>query len=64
MKVTTRWECMRIVAEQCYVCNEVVKTWRVQVCRGCANFITRNRPNLSILMGEMVPQYQDPPQRL
>ena len=31
MKVTTRWECMRIVAELCYVCNEVVKTCRAHV---------------------------------
>ena len=32
MKVTTRWECMSIVPELCYVCNEVVKTWRALVC--------------------------------
>ena len=40
MKVTTRWECMSIVPELCYVCNEVVKTWRALVCRGCPNFIS------------------------
>ena len=41
MKVTTRWECMSIVPELCYVCNEVVKTCRARQLGERAKIVAR-----------------------